>query len=106
MTDEEEEQEYISEEEIEAMITEKTSKLYEELAAIQEKADKILEQLKQHDRRIEKVEKKVEKHDSPMIEISADKVTEAIARIFVDRALAPVPTAPKSLTVKKKKNSS
>lgn len=86
----EEEIEYIDVD-IEEEIAKATTKIYEEMSGLQEKMNNIMEQLRQHDRRVEAVENTQKRADSPMIEISANDVTEAVARLLVDRMVRPVP---------------
>ena len=97
--EEEVEVEYI-EVDIEAEISKATTKIYDELTKMSDKMDRIKDQLRANDRRIEELEDQVKRSKSMMIEISADKVAEAIAKVYIERAVGPTLTVPRKTTVR------
>ncbi len=91
MDDEDEENEYLTEEDIRQMITDANSIVFKELAELSEKWEQIDKRLDKYERRIENLERKVTQKGEPMIEVPIKEVTDAIAARFVDRAMRPVP---------------
>ena len=93
MDDEEEESEYLTEDDIKAMISEATAKISEsvdkifgELAELNNKSDQYDKRMDKYERRMENIENRLNKRDEAMFEIPVQDVVDAIGVKFVDQA--------------------